>query len=67
MAIAGTQQMFKKFPKRTLVTVNIGEPIYPHPEEGPLALTDRIMYAIAEMLPEELQGVYKELPQGFVR
>ncbi len=66
MAVNGSHRVFKEFPRRTLVMVKIGEPIYPQPDEGPLALTDRVMYRIAAMLPEDLRGVYAEIPPGFV-
>ncbi len=65
MAVNGSHRMFKHFPKRTQVTVTLGEPIYPQPHEGALALTDRVMFAIADMLPVELRGVYGEKPSGF--
>ena len=65
MAVNGSHRVFKYFPKRTLVTVTLGEPIYPQPNEGPLALTDRVMFAIADMLPPELKGVYAEKPPGY--
>ncbi|MBC8504961.1 MAG: 1-acyl-sn-glycerol-3-phosphate acyltransferase [Anaerolineales bacterium] len=65
MAISGSQRMFKDFPKRTTVSVTLGEPIYPQPNEGPLALTDRLMFAIADLLPPELRGVYGEKPPGY--
>ncbi|MEA3351786.1 MAG: lysophospholipid acyltransferase family protein [Chloroflexota bacterium] len=65
MAIDGSQRVFENFPRRTRITINIGEPILPRPGEGPLALTDRMMFAIANMLPEELRGVYAERPPGF--
>ena len=65
MAISGSQRVFKDFPKRTKVKVTLGEPIYPKPNEGALALTDRLMFTIADMLPPELRGVYGEKPPGY--
>lgn len=65
MALDGSQRVLKSFPKRTIITVHIGEPIYPRADEGPLALTDRLMFAMAEMLPEELKGAYAEKPASF--
>lgn len=65
MAIDGSQRVFKKFPRRTTIHVSIGEPIYPQPNEGALALTDRIMFTIAAMLPKDLKGVYAVAPKGF--
>ncbi len=65
MAIDGSQRVFKKFPKRARILVELGEPIYPYPDEGALALTDRVMFAMAAMLPAELRGVYGQKPEGF--
>ncbi len=65
MAVNGSHRVFKEFPQRTKVIVTLGEPIYPQPNEGALALTDRVMFTIAEMLPPELRGVYGEKPSGF--
>ena len=65
VAITGTHHIFKTFPRRALVTITIGEPLYPQPGESALALTDRLMFTIAEMLPKALRGVYAERPVGF--
>jgi len=39
--------------------------LMPNPGENPLALTDRLMFTLAQALPEELRGVYAEMPNGF--
>ncbi len=65
VAVNGTQYMFRHFPRRTRITLILGKPIYPRPDESQLALTDRVMYAIADMLPPEARGVYARRPQGF--
>jgi 1-acyl-sn-glycerol-3-phosphate acyltransferase len=65
MAISGTHRIFEHFPRRTKVSVTLGKPIFPQTDEGPIALTDRVMFAIAELLPPELRGVYAEKPIGF--
>jgi len=65
MAINGTLRIFEHFPRRTVVSVRLGEPIYPQAGEGPIALTDRVMFSLAEMLPPELRGVYAKKPEGF--
>lgn len=65
VTIYGTENMFQQFPKRTLVSIQIGEPLFPVEGESPLALTDRLMFTIADMLPAELRGVYAERPIGF--
>lgn len=65
MAVDGTHRMFHDFPRRTRVRITIGEPILPRPYDNPLALTERLMYTIAAMLPPELRGVYADLPPAF--
>lgn len=65
VTIDGTEKLFRQFPKRTQVTIQIGAPIYPEEGESPLALTDRLMFTLAEMLPVELRGVYTDRPTGF--
>jgi 1-acyl-sn-glycerol-3-phosphate acyltransferase len=65
MAITGTDQFFKRFPRRARVTVSLLPPLLPHPGETPLALTDRLMFALAGGLPEAMRGVYAEIPEGF--
>jgi 1-acyl-sn-glycerol-3-phosphate acyltransferase len=65
MGVAGTHKLFRHFPKRTAVKIRLGEPIYSKPCQSPLELTDVIMYAIADLLPEELRGVYAEKAKGF--
>jgi 1-acyl-sn-glycerol-3-phosphate acyltransferase len=65
VTIQGTEKMFQQLPRRTAVTINVGAPIYPAEGENALALTDRIMFTLAEMLPPELRGVYAEHPAGF--
>jgi len=65
VAIVGTHRMFKDFPKRTQLKLEIGEPIQPDTSESTLSLTDRMMFSIADMLPEDLRGVYSKRPIGF--
>jgi 1-acyl-sn-glycerol-3-phosphate acyltransferase len=65
VAIHGTQYMFRHFPRRTPVQINIGAPLYPEPSETLLALTDRVMFTLAGMLPPEARGVYSYRPPGF--
>jgi len=65
MAVVGTDLIFKRFPRRTRVTLIVGTPIYPQPDDSPLELTDRIMFDLANMLPRRLRGVYAERPPGF--
>jgi 1-acyl-sn-glycerol-3-phosphate acyltransferase len=65
VAIQGTQDMFKHFPHRSRVTITVGEPIQPQPGEMHIDLTERMMFALAEMLPQEARGVYRYRPPGF--
>lgn len=65
LAVNGTQHMFRRPARRTPVTIKLGPPIYPAPHESSLALTDRLMFTLAEMLPPALRGVYSEHPRGF--
>jgi 1-acyl-sn-glycerol-3-phosphate acyltransferase len=65
MAVLGTQRMFSGFPKRTTISITVGEAIIPLRGETALALTDRLMFALAGMLPPELRGVYAQRPAGF--
>lgn len=65
MAVIGSDQFFKRFPYRSRVTVKLLPPILPNPHDTPLSLTDRLMFALAAGLPEEMRGVYAEAPIGF--
>lgn len=65
LAVIGTQRMFKTFPRRTPIEIKIGKPIFPGEDETAIELTDRVMYAIADLLPENQRGVYAEPPLGF--
>jgi len=64
-AIKGSHTLFKHFPKRSEISISIGEPMTLMPGESTLGLTDRLMFSIAAMLPEELRGVYSQRPKGF--
>ena len=65
MAIIGSDRFFKRFPHRTRVQITLLSPLLPTPSESPLALTDRLMFTLAQGLPEEMRGVYAEVPEGF--
>jgi 1-acyl-sn-glycerol-3-phosphate acyltransferase len=65
MAVSGSDQFFRNFPRRTRVIVNFLPPLLPKPGETPLALTDRLMFALASALPQEMRGVYAARPRGF--
>lgn len=66
MVVIGTDGFFKGFPRRANVTVKLLLPLLPHPGETPLALTDRLMFSMAADLPEDMRGVYAEIPKGFI-
>jgi len=65
MVVTGTDRFFKGFPHRSNVTVKLLPPLQPNPGETPLALTDRLMFNMAVALPEEMRGVYAQIPKGF--
>jgi len=65
MVVTGTDRFFKGFPHRATVTVNLLPPLLPNSGETPLALTDRLMFSMAAALPEDMRGVYAEIPKGF--
>ena len=65
MAVVGSDQFFKRFPHRTCVQILILPPLLPKPGESALALTDRLMFTLAQALPEEMRGAYAELPKAF--
>lgn len=65
MAVIGTDSFFKSFPRRTPVTIKLLPPILPKPGETPLSLMDRVMFALAKELPNDMRGVYAEAPMGF--
>ena len=65
IAIVGSDQFFKRFPRRTLVQITLLQPLMPKLGENPLALTDRLMFTLAQGLPEEMRGVYAQVPEGF--
>lgn len=65
MAVVGTDTFFKRFPYRAQVTIKLLPPILPKPGENALSLMDRVMFTLAKELPEDMRGVYAEVPKGF--
>jgi len=65
IAIVGSDQFFKRFPRRTLVQITLLQPLMPKLGENLLALTDRLMFTLAQGLPNEMRGVYAQVPEGF--
>ena len=63
MAVVGSDQFFKRLPD-----VRANHDILTAPTqagESTLALTDRLMFTLAQALPEEMRGAYAELPKAF--
>lgn len=58
VAVDGTQRMFMRFPRRTVVRLSVGAPLWPQAGDDAETLTTRTMYAIAGMLPAGERGVY---------
>lgn len=65
MSVVASDQFLKTFPRRTRVQITLLPALLPGPGEYPLALTDRLMFTLAQALPEEMRGVYAETPKGF--
>ena len=65
VTVVGTDQVFKRFPHRSALTIKLLPPILPNPNDTPLSLTDRLMFTLAAGLPESMRGVYAEVPKGF--
>ncbi len=65
VAVTGSDKFFKRFPHRARVRIEFLPPLLPKSGESPLALTDRLMFTLAQSLPEEMRGVYAEMPRGF--
>ena len=65
VAVSGSDKFFKRFPRRARVRIEFLPPLLPKPGESPLVLTDRLMFTLAQSLPEDMRGVYAEMPQGF--
>lgn len=58
LAINGTQQMFARFPHRTVISIQVGKPIYPQRDDSAQLLAEQVMRSIASMLPTDLRGAY---------
>jgi 1-acyl-sn-glycerol-3-phosphate acyltransferase len=65
VTVVGSDKFFKQFLHRARVQITFLPPLMPKPDENPLALTDRLMFTLAQALPKEMRGVYAEVPQGF--
>ena len=65
VAVVGSNQFFKRFPRRAYVQITLLPPLMPKPEENPLSMTDRLMFTLAQALPPDMRGVYAEKPEGF--
>lgn len=65
VAIVGIEGMFRRFPRRARVRIEVCEPIWPQTDDTPLDLTERLMFTLAAHLPEAMRGVYAHIPPGF--
>ena len=65
IAIYGTEDLFQQLPRRGVISITFGKPIFPQEGESPIELTDQIMFALADLLPPALRGVYAHRPSGF--
>jgi 1-acyl-sn-glycerol-3-phosphate acyltransferase len=65
VAVLGSDKFFKQFPHRAHVHITFLPPLHPKAGETPLALTDRLMFALAQALPKEMRGVYAKPPIDF--
>jgi 1-acyl-sn-glycerol-3-phosphate acyltransferase len=65
LAVVGSDRFFKRFPQRTCVQITLMPSLKPKLGESPLALTDRLMFTLAQGLPPEMRGVYAQVPDGF--
>lgn len=63
LSISGTQVMFHRFPRRTHIRIRLGEPLIPTDDDTALSLTDRLMFALADLLPPGMRGVYSQKPE----
>lgn len=58
MGVVGTDRLFKPWYKRSPVGIHLGEPLWPAVNETADAFTERLMLALARLLPPEYRGVY---------
>ena len=65
MTVVGSDEFFKRFPRRAKVRITLLAPLIPAPAESAPALTDRLMFTLARALPEDMRGAYTELSKGF--
>jgi len=65
VTVLGSDKFFKQFPHRSRVHITLLPSLHPKESETPLALTDRLMFTLAQALPREMRGVYAEAPPGF--
>jgi 1-acyl-sn-glycerol-3-phosphate acyltransferase len=62
IAIHGSRDMFRRFPRRAQVQITVCETILPTEDDDPLSLTDKMMFSLAGKLPLELRGAYSHNP-----
>lgn len=65
VAIVGIQDLFRHFPRRAHIVIEVCAPIWTQVNDTPLDLTERLMFTLAAHLPEALRGVYAKIPPAF--
>jgi 1-acyl-sn-glycerol-3-phosphate acyltransferase len=65
MVVIGSDHFFQDSPRRARVQIKLLPLLLPHYDETPISLTDRLMFTLAEALPEGMRGVYADFPKGF--
>ena len=55
-AVTGSDNFFKQFPRRGRIQITFLPVLMPEPGENPLALTNRLMFTLAQALPREVRG-----------
>jgi 1-acyl-sn-glycerol-3-phosphate acyltransferase len=62
VGIAGVENGLGIGSNRMNINIRIGKLLHPQRSEGPVELTDRLMYSIAALLPQDLRGAYTSAP-----
>jgi 1-acyl-sn-glycerol-3-phosphate acyltransferase len=65
ITVVGSDLFFRRFRHRTRVQISLLPPLSPKKDENPLSLTDRLMFTLARAMPEDMRGVYAQMPEGF--
>jgi 1-acyl-sn-glycerol-3-phosphate acyltransferase len=65
MTVTDSDHFSKRFPHRAHIQIKLLPPLMPKPTENPLALTDCLMFTLAQALRQDMRGAYDEVPKGF--